>query len=243
MRFFSLSCSLLLVFLLAGCSEVTSIEVQPGPEAGANRYSKTTGNGAPSGPHYNLNIIGVKKGKTAPMDGDNGHRIFVDLWGNTKILLYEGDTFEVLDANGTDNNGGAFQLPNPDPDGDGVTSYSVYARALGGPNGKATLTTCAEDPATGEEVCSTDNEVFVRTVGKGNSSKFTNVSKELLTLSIVIDSEETPDLAECLGVEGVEEVQVGLFDDCLENYFWDYENEGLKLLQLRFYEVPTDVTS
>ena len=33
----------------------------------------------------------------------------------------------------------AFRLPNPDPDGDGTTSYSVYVRALGKPGGKATM--------------------------------------------------------------------------------------------------------
>ena len=34
------------------------------------------GNGLPvNGPHYNLNIIGVPKGKTAEMDGNHGHRL------------------------------------------------------------------------------------------------------------------------------------------------------------------------
>jgi len=59
------------------------------------------GNGAPSGAHYNLNIIGVQKNKTVDMTGNSGHRIFVPLWGNAKILLTEGD-YAVLDANGTD---------------------------------------------------------------------------------------------------------------------------------------------
>src|SRR5437879_6875186 len=39
----------------------------------------TTGNGAPSGSHYNLNIIGVPKDKTADMNNNDGHRIFVQL--------------------------------------------------------------------------------------------------------------------------------------------------------------------
>jgi hypothetical protein len=39
----------------------------------------TTGNGAPSGAHYDLNIIGVPKGKTASMTGSNTHVIFVSL--------------------------------------------------------------------------------------------------------------------------------------------------------------------
>ena len=44
-----------------------------------------TGNGAPSGAHYNLNIIGVSKDKSADMDGNNGHRIFVPLSKKAKI--------------------------------------------------------------------------------------------------------------------------------------------------------------
>ena len=38
-----------------------------------------TGNGAPSGPHYNLNIIGVEKAKEAPLTGSERHTIFVAL--------------------------------------------------------------------------------------------------------------------------------------------------------------------
>ena len=32
-----------------------------------------------------------------------------------------------------------------------------------------------------------------------------------------------------------------LFDPALQDYFWDYTNNGLKLMQLRFYECPTVV--
>src|SRR3972149_1028843 len=62
------------------------------------------GNGAPSGAHYNLNIIGVSNPKTADMSNSNGHVIFVALGGRdntvrTKIILTEGD-FAVTDKNG-----------------------------------------------------------------------------------------------------------------------------------------------
>src|SRR3989344_4307572 len=117
----------------------------------------TTGNGAPSGAHYNLNIIGVPKDKTADMTGNNGHRIFVPLEGKAKILLAEGD-FQVLDANGTDSNGAKFQLPNPDEDGDGTTSYSVYVRALGKPGGSAKMQSCYTDGQTGDTWCAVDIE-------------------------------------------------------------------------------------
>jgi len=29
---------------------------------------------------------------------------------------------------------------------------------------------------------------------------------------------------------------VSLFDPCLQGFFWDYDNNGLKLLQVRFYQ-------
>lgn len=193
------------------------------------------GNGAPNGQHYNLNIIGVPKNKVADMTGNNGGRIFVNLEGNTKINLTEGDTFRVLDANGTDGNGATFQLPNPDPDNDGITEYSVYARALGKPGGSAKLTACGTDPVTQEFVCSSETLTVGRTKGK---STFQNVSKQLLYLYVYDDLD--------LNGDGVVDVYAGrypLFDSTLEGYFWDYDqgNPGLKLLQLRFYEIPTTV--
>jgi hypothetical protein len=183
-----------------------------------------TGNGAPSGPHYNLNVIGVPKDKTADMTGSQGHRIFVPLAGKCKINLGEGD-FQVIDGNCTDNNQASFQLPNPDPENDGTTAYSVWARALGKPGGSSTTTTCATDPTTGELWCSVYNMVAVRENGK---STFTDVSKELLY--IYID----------LNADGVVE-RYNLFNSALQDYFWQYDNNGLKLLQLRFYPIASVV--
>lgn len=179
------------------------------------------GNGAPSGAHFNLNIIGVPKNKSAEIT--SGGRIFVPLTGKSRILLSEGD-FAVIDGNGTDGTA-AFQLPAPDADGDGTTSYSVFARALGKPGGSATLTTCATDPVSGEEICSADSLVAVRTSGR---QKFDNVSRELLFIEADLDGDGTTEL-------------VSLFDDALEGFLWDVDNQGLRLLQLRFYEVPTTV--
>jgi hypothetical protein len=183
----------------------------------------SAGNGAPSGAHYNLNIIGVPKDKSAEMTDNNGHRIFVKLSGNSKIWLAEGADFQVLDANGTDGNGAKFQLPNPDPDNDGVTVYSVFSRALGSPGGSSMTTTCAYDDGT--EYCSNMSMVLVRDKGK---SSFSNVSKELLYVYVDLDG------------DGVIE-RYPLFSDSLQDYFWSYDNHGLKLAQLRFYEIPTSI--
>jgi hypothetical protein len=142
--------------------------------------------------------------------------------GTSKINLSEGD-FVVLDANGTDGTA-AFELPNPDPDGDGVTSYSVFARALGTPGGSSITTTCATDPTTGDTVCSDQSMVLIRDKG---GSKFTNVSKTLLYVYADLDGDGTVE-------------KVPLFSDQLQDYFWNYDNNGLKLAQIRFYQVATN---
>src|SRR3989338_5788864 len=142
--------------------------------------SASAGNGAPNGAHYTLNIIGVPKNKTADMTGNNGRRIFVPDSGKAKILLTEGD-FQVLDANGTDANGASFQLPNPDPDGDGVTAYSVYVRALGKPGGSAKMQSCYTDASgTWCAVDFTGGVSQIEITRSKGKSMFTNVSKDLL---------------------------------------------------------------
>lgn len=220
--------------LLVGCSKDDVVSLEAQTDAKDVLFSK--GNDAPSGAHYNLNIIGVSKEKSADMTGDNGHRIFMPLWGNSKIMLTEGDDFMVLDANGTDGTAG-FQLPNPDPDGDGTTSYSIWMRALGTPGGKAVITTCADADLTTEyyEVCSSENLEVTRSKG---ASKFTNVSRTMLTILV----DDTFTFIDGNGFEV--EVKAGrysIFDDTFEDYFWSYNNEGLKLLQLRFYPIATSI--
>jgi hypothetical protein len=181
-----------------------------------------TGNGSPAGHEFQLNLIGVSKNKKADLSNNDGRRIFIPLDGTTKILLQEGD-FAVLDANATDGSG-KFQLPSPDPDGDGVTEYSVFARALGKPGGSVRITTCGVD-SDGTEICSNESAVLVRNSGK---SRFTNVSRDLLFVFADIDGDGVVD-------------RVPLFDDSLEGFLWSVDNSGLRLAQLRFVEVATDV--
>lgn len=207
-----------LIAILLNLAFVLALVVSP-----VSAGTSVTGNGAPSGAHYNLNIIGVPKNKTADMTGSNGHAIFVPLSGTTKVLLSQGD-YQVLDANGTDGSA-AFQLPNPDPTNSGYTTYSVWARALGKPGGTSSTTTCATDPTDGQDYCSIYSMVQVRDTGK---STFDNVSKELLYVYADLDGDGTAE-------------RYPLFDSALEGYYWQYDNNGMKLLQLRFYPVSTNV--
>jgi hypothetical protein len=231
--------ALLAAAVAAACSDGT------GPTFGAPVFG--FGNGAPTGAHYNLNFIGVPRNKTADMTGNSGHRIFFPLWGSAKVLLCESggggtaggltcpsdpSVFQVLDANATDGSG-AFALPDPDPDNTGTTVYSVYVRALGTPDGHATNTTCGmgagDDGILGtvddEEVCSVIQLVLDRRHGR---STFENVTKYMLYVYADVDGDGTVD-------------RVPLFDDRLVGYFWEYDNQGLKLAQFRFYPCSTTV--
>ncbi|OLB10399.1 MAG: hypothetical protein AUH10_12325 [Gammaproteobacteria bacterium 13_2_20CM_66_19] len=196
-----------------------------------------------NGPHYNLNIIGVENPKTDAMTGGDRHTIFVALGAKnsavtSRIYLTPGP-FAVCDGNAFDpayacdgtllaQQGAVFQLPcdtavtttNGCASGIASASYLIWARALGTPGGTATVTTCAYD-LTGALVCSTDNAVQSRTKGK---STFYNVTSALTTINA------------CFDVGGVVTCQtVSLFDPVLQDYFWQYANSGLRLLQLRFY--------
>ena len=205
-------------------------------------YSQT-GNGAPNGAHYNLNIIGVENPKSSPLTGSDRHTIFVALGSKStvtsNIYLTQGD-FQVCDGNAFDaaydcagnqikGQGAVFQLPcntNVPADvtcvaGTVSASYEVWARALGKPGGSATITTCATDPLTTEVVCSTENVMLIR--GKGKQT-FTDVTNQLTSIVVSFDG-------------GLTYQRVALFAGGLQDFFWQYANRGLRLLQLRFYQL------
>lgn len=217
-------------WLLALAAPVLMVSCQKDVRTAENSpsaVSMATGNGAPSGAHYNLNIIGVPKGKSADMTGNNGGRIFVSLGRNgtqtTKINLKAGADFQVLDANGTDGSA-SFQLPS-----DVTANWTVWARVPGNQSGSATLTTCADsvriaDGSYEYAVLDCGNSV---TFNK-NMNKFTDVSSELLTVTLESSYTASDGTVVPAGT-------YDLFDPALAGYFWNYDNNGLKILQLRFY--------
>ena len=216
-------------------------------------FAAAADNGAPSGGHYNLNIIGHTQCSGDDLKDTNRHNIQVLLRGGdaagaingtlaatldkrNKIFLQEGD-FQVIDGNACDSDGALFQLPanpftcpatdpeclNTDPT---FQEYLVWARARSG-GGSATITTCRQDKVTGEFQCSTENtlDVLTRTKGK-NTNNFTNVTKELTTVCLDTDG------------DGACNLRSGIFSEAAFTYFWDYDNSGLRLAQLRFYPIP-----
>jgi len=189
--------------------------------AGSPQASFATGNGAPSGHHFNLNLIGVSNTKNYPTaDGSGGNVIHVPLKGHCNIDLTQGTNFYVLDDNCLDGTAN-FQLPPTDTVG-GNPAYTVWARVVGTPGGSSSITTCATDPTTLETVCSIGETVSFG--GHNGKSTFTDVTKQLTTLCFI---DQTTGNTVCVNV----------FDPKFENFFWSYDNNGNKVLQLRFYPI------
>lgn len=158
-----------------------------------------------------------------------------DAWRETRA-----GEFGVIDANATDGDGAILAIPDPCADADALTactpSYRIFARGHG-PGGSAGITTCADETGDGfdgqDDVWCGSNGVTL--YGKGR--KAVEITQSLLSMQITVDGTLDPELAGCLGtdLEGAETLSVSVFDNCFENYFWNYDNNGLKLLELRFY--------
>lgn len=151
------------------------------------------------------------------------------------------DQFGVIDANATNDDGALFGIPDPcagEDSTDGCTPrYAIWARAKTG-GGSATITTCAEEEYTGD-----DNDIWCGDNGieltRRSDRQAIEVTDNLLYMGLTIDGTED-DLQNCIeGTSGVDygtnDYDIYLFDRCFENYFWNYDNKGLKNLELRFY--------
>jgi hypothetical protein len=149
------------------------------------------------------------------------------------------DNWGVIDANATDGDGALLAVPDPcagNISTDGCTPrYSVWARARAGDN--ATVTTCADEDAiydgTKDTWCGSNGITLYPTKGR----KAVDVSDNLLRMTITVDGATDPQLAACIGISTTTSttLNVYLFDRCFQDYFWNYDNNGLKNLELRFY--------
>lgn len=192
----------------------------------ASGVSAAGGNGIDlKGQHFTLNLIGMEKNKNMP-DDLSGHAMFVDYsrsgFITTKILLQEGD-FAVIDKDGTDGVA-RFQLPYPYevftegviPE-DAETCYKVFARGLGKPGGSADMYACGYDAAAQQNYCYTGDIISIsRPANKNGPSKFVDITRQLTTITYMDND-------------------YAIFANASYSYFWNYENDGLRHAQLRFY--------
>ncbi len=220
-------------------------------------------NPCPGDKEYQFNIIGTKE-KNPDMDGNNGHRIFVPLNGKTNIfmtgdtdatvdargfLVTNGDldcgtTFDVLDADGTDGSA-ALLVPcdnltatHLDPD----VCFNVYATPLGNnPGGNSTIDVFCEFDAscigcdlTGVPSCELGVVDFTL-AGKNGQPKTENITS-LFRASGTID----------LDGNGIDAGDISFNNEWifnieqLETYYWEYDNHGNRIVQIRFCDVEDD---
>jgi hypothetical protein len=126
-----------------------------------------------------------------------------------------------------------------------TSSYSVWARALGQPGGSAITTTCAT--VHDELQCSLENVVMTRTRGK---QLFAEVTDQLTSLVIGYCQDDIVNIGgteycveedlgddSVIGSGDVEWTRIALFAGNTQDWFWNFDNNGLRLAQLRFYEM------
>jgi len=178
------------------------------------------GNDLPSGKHYNLNIHGAKN--VGEVGDSSGHTMFVSLFSGskpTKIIMTQdpNGVFQVTDRNGLDDGVAKFNIA--------PGYYDVYARALGKPGGNVEIISWAEfEDDNGNPIFKLGEVDLTRMKGKPQT---VNINHLFCVDEITLE----------VGGETVTYKHEWVFDILeLEEYWWDYDNKGLKLLQLRFYE-------
>jgi hypothetical protein len=205
-------------------------------------------NPCPGDKEYQFNIIGTKT-KNANLNDNNGHRIFVPLTGRTSIYmtgdtstdtgLQCGNNFDVLDPNGTDGRA-TLLVPcdelttgNLDPD----VCFDVYATPLGTPGGNTDVDVVCDFDATciacdiDEGSCGTGTIDFSLA---GHSGKpLTKDVTGFFRASGCID----------LDANGCDAGDINFNNEwifniaALESYYWDYDNQGNRIVNIRFCDV------
>lgn len=208
-------------------------------------------NPCPGDKEYQFNIIGVENPKKTDLTNNNGHRIFVPLKGKTSIYmtgdtdtatgLQCGNNFDVLDANGTDGRAtllvpcDELTTSNLDPD----VCFDVYATPLGTPGGQTDVDVVCDFDATciacdiDEGSCATGTIDFTLL---GHSGK--PVTKDITGF---FRASGCIDLAGEAGVCDAGDINFNnewIFNiAALETYYWDYDNDGNRIVQIRFCDV------
>lgn len=208
-----------------------------------------------NGKHYTLNFIGVPHNKTNAMqyeDGSNRNTIFVPLNANgdvsRKVKIFyittDANQFAVLDANATDDGEAVIEVPHEycadyETGCEKLLSFAVFAVGLGKPNGMTLVdANCQwEDDTYGDCTASLLMNSFEihRTNSNGkNKPKVTDISDVFRLREGCIDFDPTVNPGCTAGDIAFDNVWIFNIEQLAE-YYWEYDNKGLKLMQTRFY--------
>jgi hypothetical protein len=218
-----------------------------------------TGNGAPSGSHYSLNIIGVEKGKNPPLTGSERHTIFVALGTKgdptgveSRIYLTPATEFQVCDGNAFDAahdcsgqpignlQGAVFALPC-NTNIESTNGETVFACDPADPKASYEVWARALGAPGGSAVittCATDAETGLEVCSTENTLDVLVRKSGKSTFTNV--TQELTSLVGCVSDPATDGVICGrfaLFRDEFQDWFWSYANSGLRLAQLRFYKI------
>jgi hypothetical protein len=208
-------------------------------------------NGAPSGPHFNVNIIGHPKGGIGG-DDSSGHSIMIPLrnvqsreglicnvdgvqlvddiaptWETSeptgaKIYFVAGDHFEIIDRDGTDSDGATIKVPVDPVTGD--IKFDIYMRVLGKPNTCMNINAYAYDLE--QNLWFKAGSVYVSR--KSGKSTFVRAIDLFRVWFCTVD----PLTNKCADAGA----NLSVFNDVFDNYFWNILNDGTRLLQVRLYQ-------
>jgi hypothetical protein len=213
-----------------------------------------------SGPHWSIHLIG-KPHNVQPGNGwdSNGRSIMVPLKNvnsrdelvcptdtdavfvddevptfqseepaGAKIYWVSGDHFEILDRDATDSNGARIMIPTvEDPEtGDQVIAVNVWVRVHGKPNTCMNIDGWAFD--AGQALYFWAGQIqLARKTGRAT---WINVNKIFDVWWCDVD----PETDAC--VAGTE-VELSVFSDVFESYFWAVQNDGTRNVEIRLYPV------
>ena len=177
-----------------------------------------------NGDHYNLNIIG--KDKHADVGDSSGNTMFVKLDGKTRIYMTQDmdGEFKVVDRNGLDGRAEFNIAPG---------TYNIYATALGKPGGKVDIEAWGNFTDAKEET----KLILLGFVNISRETKkplSVNIN-ELFYVDVTLCTQYNATSDACEEWTVYEDYWVFKIDELIE-YYWEYYNDGLKLLQVRFYE-------
>ena len=211
-----------------------------------------------SGPHWQFNLIGSKKGTSG--DESNGRAIMIPLKNATgpnaivceaDEVVFEDDItptfqtqepagaklyfesggeseFQIVDRDATDGSARII-IPTVDVDGEQVIAVDVWIRVLGKPN------TCIDIDAYAQDI---DQGLYfwagsVDLNRKTGRSTWTNVNGLFDVNFCQVD----PITQAC--IPGTTE-ELSVFNDVFENYFWSMLNNGTRNIQVRLYPRTAD---
>ncbi len=217
--------------------------------------AKPNGNGPKpgtdfNGSHYNLNLIGKNKVMPGDYDNPDRHTMFIPLdtsefdinlktpnnldettLPGIKINITQGEEWAMIDGNATDGEGSFQMAPG---------KYDVYIAV----KAKSPKYPDAYTDITGwvEAYDNVGTLWYYLNVGSVTVSKGKNKWTDASTLLWVSDSEDP------FGIVGANDVWVFDYMNMLDTwtdggydfsdlaYFWQVDNHGNKLIQVRFYE-------